>query len=112
MDNDTTKLLLSIEDKHIKIETGARGTDGAIRFQGRLDYRPKACPHCGILNEGQIINYGWRNTNVRLARTLENNVLLQLKRRNFQCKACQTTFLAQTSLVPKNCTISNPVRKA
>ncbi|KRL02278.1 ISL3 family transposase [Liquorilactobacillus capillatus] len=111
MCNDTTKLLLGIEDNHIKIEDGARKNDGVIRLNGTLDYRPKSCPHCGIINDGQIINYGWRMTNVRFAKVLGNNVILQLKRRNFQCKECQTTFLAQTNLVPKHCTISNPTRK-
>ncbi|WP_235804661.1 hypothetical protein [Liquorilactobacillus capillatus] len=37
-------------------------------------------------------------TNVRFAKVLGNNVILQLKWRNFQCKECQTTFLAQTNL--------------
>ncbi|WP_143466315.1 transposase family protein, partial [Secundilactobacillus silagincola] len=74
-------------------------------------YRPKACPHCGVVNDHKIINYGWRKTNVRFARTLGNNVLLKLNRRNFKCKECQRTFLAQTSLVPKHCSISNPTRQ-
>ncbi|EJF00437.1 transposase IS204/IS1001/IS1096/IS1165 family protein [Liquorilactobacillus mali KCTC 3596 = DSM 20444] len=90
---------------------GARKDDGVIRLNGSLDYQPQVCPNCGIINEGQIINYGWRKTTVRFAKTLGNNVILHLNRRNFQCKECQTTFLAQTDLVPKHCTISNPTRK-
>jgi transposase len=111
MDNDTTKLLLGIDDKNINITDGVRSSDGAIRLNGTLDYKPKACVHCGILNEGQIINYGWRKTTVRFAKTLGNTVILKLKRRNFQCKECHSTFLALTDLVMKNCTISNPTRK-
>lgn len=111
MCHDTTKLLLGIEDNHIKIMDGLRGNDGVIRLEGSLDYQPKACPNCGIINEGQIINYGWRKTIVRFSRTLGNNVILQLNRRNFHCKECQATFLAQTSLVPKHCSISNPTRQ-
>lgn len=83
MSHDTIKLLLGIEDNHIKIEDGARQSDGVIRLNGRLDYQPQACPHCGIINDGKIINYGWRKTTVRFAKTLENNVILQLERRNF-----------------------------
>lgn len=79
---------------------------------GILDYQPKACPHCGIINTGQIINYGWRKTTVRFAKVLENDVILKLNRRNYHCKECNSNFLAQTSLVPRNCTISNQTRKA
>lgn len=111
MFNDTTRLLLGIEDNHITIENSNRRTDGVIQLFGKLDYLPKACPRCGIVNDHEIINYGWRKTNVRFSKTLGNNVILQLTRRNFYCKACQATFLAQTDLVPKHCSISNPTRK-
>ncbi|WP_285110341.1 ISL3 family transposase [Pediococcus sp. AC40] len=112
MCNDTTKLLLGIDDNHIKIKNGARKCDGVIRLEGTLDYKPMACPKCGIMNNGQIIRYGWRLTTVRFAKALGNDTVLKLKRRYFRCKECQTNFLAQTSLVPKHCTISNPTRKA
>lgn len=112
MANDTTKLLLGIVDPHIKIKTGARNNDGMIRFDGVLDYKPRACPKCGIINAAQLIKYGWRMTTVRFAKILDNAVILKLKRRYFHCKACQSSFLAQTNLVPKHCTISNPTRQA
>ena len=112
MSHDTTKLLLGIVDQHIKIEDGVRETDGVIRFTGTLAYQPQACPHCGVINNGQIIRYGWRKTTVRFPKTQGNDVILRLRRQTFQCKECLTTFLAQTSLVPKNCTISNPTRQA
>lgn len=51
MSDNTTKLLLDIEDNHIEIDDGARESDGIIRLNGTLDYLPKACPHCGIINE-------------------------------------------------------------
>ncbi|WP_235016609.1 hypothetical protein [Pediococcus acidilactici] len=34
MCNDTTKLLLGIDDNHIKIKKGARKCDGVIRLEG------------------------------------------------------------------------------
>ena len=112
MINNTTKSLLGIDDEHIKIADEAEIVDGVIRLTGILDYQPEACHHCGIINEGQIINYGWRKTIVRFTKILENTVILQLTRRNFRCKECQSNFLAQTDLVPKNCSISNQIRKA
>ena len=110
MDKDNTKLLLNIEDNHIKITKGWKAS-GVLRFKGILDYRPKACPHCGILNDGQIIDFGWRKTIFRFSQLQGNCVLLELKRHNFECTECHRHFLAQTTLVPKNCNISNPTRQ-
>ncbi|QGV25221.1 ISL3 family transposase [Lentilactobacillus kefiri] len=111
MSNDTTKMLLGIDDKHLKIENGKIGDDGVIRLNGLLNYSPKACRNCGVINDHQIIGYGWRRTTIRFAKTLGSTVILCLNRRNFHCKACHTNFLAQTSAVPKHCTISNTTRK-
>ncbi|MEN2324229.1 hypothetical protein ABC628_06170 [Lentilactobacillus otakiensis] len=72
MCHDTTKLLLGIDDIHIQIIDGVKGSDGVVRLEGRLDYQPEACPNCGIINEGQIINYGWRKTLIRFSKTLGN----------------------------------------
>lgn len=68
MCHDTTKLLLGIDDIHIQIIDGVKGSDGVVRLEGRLDYQPEACPNCGIINEGQIINYGWRKTLIRFSK--------------------------------------------
>ncbi len=111
MSNDTTKMLLGIDDEHLIIENGKIGDDGVIRLNGSLNYSPKACHNCGVINDHQIIGYGWRKTTIRFAKTLGSTVILCLNRRNFHCKACHTNFLAQTNAVPKHCTISNTTRK-
>lgn len=111
MCHDTTKLLLGIADENLKITDGETGEDGVIRLTGYLDYTPKACPKCGIINDQKIINYGWRNTTIRFSKVLSNTVILALKRRYFHCKECHGNFLAQTVAVPKHCTISNTSRK-
>lgn len=111
MCHDTTKLLLGIADENLKITDGETGEDGVIRLTGHLDYTPKACPKCGIINDQKIINYGWRNTTIRFSKVLSNTVILALKRRYFHCKECHGNFLAQTVAVPKHCTISNTSRK-
>ncbi|WP_130856914.1 ISL3 family transposase [Lactiplantibacillus mudanjiangensis] len=74
-----------------------------------MDYRPKACIKCGILNEKnntKIINYGWRFTNVKLPRSGERDVKVRLKKRYFKCLECGSYFLAQTSLTTRNHTLS------
>ena len=111
MCHDTTKLLLGIADENLKITDGETGEEGVIRLTGHLDYTPKACPKCGIINDQKIINYGWRNTTIRFSKVLSNTVILALKRRYFHCKECHGNFLAQTVAVPKHCTISNTSRK-
>ncbi|WP_143443235.1 ISL3 family transposase, partial [Lentilactobacillus parakefiri] len=111
MSNDTTKMLLGIDDEHLKIENGKVGDDGVIRLNGSLNYSPKTCRNCGVINDDQIIGYGWRKTTIRFAKTLGSTVILCLNRRYFHCKACQTNFLAQTSAVPAHCTIANTTRK-
>nr|WP_249663001.1 transposase family protein [Lentilactobacillus buchneri] len=104
-------MLLGIDDEHLIIENGKIGDDGVIRLNGSLNYSPKACHNCGVINDHQIIGYGWRKTTIRFAKTLGSTVILCLNRRNFHCKACHTNFLAQTNAVPKHCTISNTTRK-
>ena len=55
MSNDTTKMLLGIDDEHLKIENGKVGDDGVIRLNGSLNYSPKTCRNCGVINDDQII---------------------------------------------------------
>ncbi|WP_283680485.1 ISL3 family transposase [Lentilactobacillus sp. Marseille-Q4993] len=113
MDN-ISKNLLSIKDENITLIDSSVGDDGITRIQATLDYVPKACEHCGIINEGQITKYGWRRTTIRYPRAIGNTVILILKRRYFCCKEDANKphyFLAQTSIVPKNCTISYATRK-
>lgn len=108
MTNDT-KIILGIKDpniKKLKISNPLE-TKGPLKVQALLDYRPKACPKCGVLNQKSIIKYGWRWTTVKLPQAVERDIKLQLKKRNFKCKQCQRYFLAETPLVQRNHTISN-----
>ncbi|AVK63046.1 ISL3 family transposase [Lactobacillus sp. CBA3606] len=109
-----TKFLLGIKDQNIKKVTIINNIQekGPIEVQAVLDYRPKACPKCGVLNRKSIIRYGWRQVKVKLLRSSERDVLLHLKKRNFKCKVCNSYFLAATSLTQRNHTISNNVRIA
>ena len=114
MDNNT-KVLLGIKDKNIKIINNTVSSpegSSTLILSGILDYRPKYCPKCGIIDSTQIIRFGWRQTTVRLPRNFERDVSLKLKRRYFKCKSCNKYFLAETDLVPKNCSISYNTRLA
>jgi len=104
MDNDT-RVLLGIEDQNIK-KIHIIKEKHQIIAEAVLDYRPKACPKCGIKNDHKVIKYGWRSTNVKLPRISEQDVILHLKKRYFKCRECTSYFLAQTPLTTKNHTIS------
>lgn len=39
-----------------------------------------------------------------------SGVLLKLKKQRFFCKHCESTFIAETSLVDRHCFIANPVK--
>lgn len=107
MDNDT-RILLGIEDPNIK-QIHVTKEKHQLLVQAVLDYRPKVCQKCGIVNTKQgkqISNYGWRLVNVKLPRSGERSVHLQLKKRYFKCRECQHYFIAQTSLTAKHHTIS------
>ena len=111
MSNDT-KIILGIKDPNIKKLKIMNPLEvkGPLKVQALLDYRPKACPKCGVLNQKSIIKYGWRWTTVKLPQAVERDVKLHLKKRNFKCKQCHQYFLAETSLVQRNHTISNVSR--
>ena len=113
MTNDT-KIILGIKDPNIKKLKVMNPLEmmGPLKVQAILDYRPKACPKCGVLNQKSIIKYGWRWANVKLPRTAERDVQLHLKKRDFKCKHCLQYFLAETPLVQRNHTISNTSKLA
>ncbi|MHC9531993.1 ISL3 family transposase [Dellaglioa sp. L3N] len=110
-----TKVLLGIEDPNIIIDNNLAiqsNSDSTIFIYGTLNYRPKACQKCGVINTNQIINYGWRTVSVRLPRSFERTIILKLRKQNFHCKTCHGYFLAQTTLTTKHCSISLNCRKA
>lgn len=109
-----TKVLLGIKDpniSHVKLINSTQ-SHGPLEAKGVLDYRPKACLKCGSINRKTIIRYGWREVKVKLLRSSERDVWLHLKKRNFKCKACESFFLATTTLTERNRTISNNTRLA
>jgi len=48
MSNDTTKMLLGIDDEHLIIEEGQVGDDGVIRLVGSLNYPPRHAAIVGL----------------------------------------------------------------
>lgn len=79
-------------------------------YRGKLSYSPQKCIHCG--NDGLSNLIRWGTTTVRLLMNdvSEYRTYLELKKQRFKCNLCQRTFVADTSVVEKHCSISEKVR--
>ena len=102
-----TTELIGIKDQNIKISLIFE-TDTHIEIQAKLDFPAPLCPHC----HEKIIKYDFQKTSkIPLLEQAGTPTLLRLKKRRFQCKSCKRVTVAETSIVKKNCQISNLVRQ-
>ena len=102
-----TTELIGIKDQNIKISLVFE-TNTHIEIQAKLDYPAPSCPHC----HGKMIKYDFQKTSkIPLLEQAGTPTLLRLKKRRFQCKSCKRVTVAETSIVEKNCQISNLVRQ-
>ena len=102
-----TTELIGIKDQNIIISLVFE-TDTHIEIQAKLDYPAPSCPHC----HGKMIKYDFqRPSKIPLLEQAGTPTLLRLKKRRFQCKSCRRVTVAETSIVEKNCQISNLVRQ-
>ena len=102
-----TTELIGIKDQNIIISLVFE-TDTHIEIQAKLDYPAPSCPHC----HGKMIKYDFQKpSKIPLLEQAGTPTLLRLKKRRFQCKSCRRVTVAETSIVEKNCQISNLVRQ-
>ena len=102
-----TTELIGIKDQNINISLVFE-TDTHIEIQAKLDYPAPSCPHC----HGKMIKYDFQKpSKIPLLEQAGTPTLLRLKKRRFQCKNCRRVTVAETSIVEKNCQISNLVRQ-
>ena len=102
-----TTELIGIKDQNIKISLVFE-TNTHIEIQAKLDYPAPSCPYC----QGKMIKYDFqKNSKIPLLEQAGTPTLLRLKKRRFQCKSCRRVTVAETSIVEKNCQISNLVRQ-
>ncbi|WP_156010815.1 ISL3 family transposase, partial [Streptococcus ruminantium] len=73
-----------------------------------LDYHPPKCKHC----KGKQIKYDFQKpSKIPFIEIAGFPSLIRLKKRRFQCKSCRKVTVSETSLVQKNCQISEIVRQ-
>ena len=83
-------------------------TDTHIEIQAKLDSPAPSCPHC----HRKMIKYDFQKpSKIPLLEQAATPTLLRLNNRRFQCKSCRRVTVAETSIVEKNCQISNLVRQ-
>lgn len=101
---------ISLEDK---VETQLIKEVNCKVIFGTLTYQPTGCQNCGVVNPSSddVIKYGSKTSRIKLTTIGLQPVLLMLKKQRFQCKHCETTFIATTSLVDKSCSISNIIKQ-
>ena len=102
-----TTELIGIKDPNIIISLVFE-KDTYIEVQATLDYTAPSCPDC----QGKMIKYDFQKpSKIPLLEQTGTPTLLRLKKRRFQCKSCRRVTVAETSIVEKNCQISNLVRQ-
>ena len=109
---------LGIKDPNIYLdkkigEKKIKGTKHLI-YYGKLTYTPSACENCGVIHQtsADVVKNGTKESTIKLAQINFQPILLKLKKQRFYCKNCQSTFTAKSSLVNKNCYISNSIKRA
>ncbi len=78
-------------------------------YRGNLIYTAQECIHCKHQIASDIVRWGTTTVRLLMNDVSECRTYLELKKQRFKCKACQRTFVADTS-VAKN-TVSS-VRKS
>ncbi|HEL2482026.1 TPA: transposase, partial [Streptococcus suis] len=100
-----TTELIGIKDKNIKILFVLKHQTH-LEIRAKLDYDSPGCPHC----QGKCIKYDFqKSSKIPILDCQGLPTLLLLKKRRFQCKSCQKVTVAETTLVKKNCQISQPI---
>ena len=112
---DYTKNILNIKDENIYfyencLETNTiKGVETKI-FHGYLTYcPPDYCPVCGAINKNNsIIKWAFKkNCKVKIPKVSNYNTILILDKQRFKCKTCNSTFVANSTIVDFHKQISN-----
>ncbi|MGT2716764.1 ISL3 family transposase [Streptococcus respiraculi] len=104
--NNTT-LLIGMKDKNITLNHAIQH-ETHIELIATLDYHPPKCKYC----KAKQIKYDFQKpSKIPFIEIGGFPSLIRLKKRRFQCKSCRKVTVSETSLVKKNCQISELVWK-
>lgn len=110
--NDSILNFLNLKDKNLKFQDNfcSLGFINGVEvkfFYATLTYKPDACYHCGHVFDSNIIKHGFKEATIKIPKVSGFNSYLKLKKQRFLCRHCNSTFILKTSIVNKNCFISN-----
>ena len=108
--------LLNLKDENLVFSDGIhhefiKGIKYTV-ISAKLNYSNGACPHCGCSDNSMMMKYGFKPSRVRLSKSGNMPLIIELKKQKIFCKQCGHYFLVSTNIVDKYCCISNQVRKA
>ena len=73
----------------------------------QTDMIPDVCPRCGCIHhDGNIIKYGTKAAMIKIPPISNRPALLKFKKQRFLCKECGKTFTVDSTVVKRNCSIS------
>ena len=109
---DFTTKLIGLKDPNIDIKDVLSHQNHMeikhMEIKDEWDYQTGPWSHY----QGKMIKYDFQSeSTIRLLDTQGMPTVLKLKKRSFQCKECLRVVVSETSLVRKNCQISQLVRK-
>jgi transposase len=78
-------------------------------FDSILSPDIQVCQVCGVIG-GRITRHGTKASLVKINQVVGFDAYLRLRKQRYFCHECNSTFIATTSLVEKNSSISNPVK--
>ncbi len=116
--NNSILSLLNLKDTNIVFDDTIFCSEETMKnitykfFNGTLTYTPEACYSCGHVFDDNIIKYGFKTSNIKLPTVSGFHAYLRLKKQRYFCKHCNSTFILKTSIVDKNCFISNNTKLA
>lgn len=114
--NDYIAKLLDINAEDLVFSEGLhhefiRGIKYTV-ISAKLNYSNEACPHCGCDESSMMMKYGFKLSRVRLSKSGNRPLILDLKKQKMFCKECGHYFLVSSSIVDKYCCISKQVKNA
>ena len=102
-----TTQLIGIKDKNITLNKVLKHKTH-IEMIATLDYAPGNCNHC----QGKQIKYDFQKpSRIPFLEVAGFPSLIRLKETAFSMKNCRKVTVSETSLVQKNCQISEPLRQ-
>lgn len=115
MDNDT-RTLLNLTDPHLSfsqhwLQYTVVKQVRVAQINCTLSYTPQACPNCGVLNQGQIVKYGFYSAKHKYGQFRAQPLVLVVRTQRFYCSDCHQTFNATSYLFEDNCTISTDLKR-